>query len=191
MSVVSLPVTRPAGRVLIIANPALQPQPLALMEQLGFECHVAPDPYSAMAEICSPSSTYRGIVISLQSFYREEITVIAAIKRRYPNIEIWLTQTDGRQAALAEAMRLGSDGLLADDGLHRIASPQNVPDILPITQPPPQPIPLTQNESGHPSETNNLIPDDSSVGEPVLTADELRALLQEQPSMPPAAGSDN
>ncbi len=191
MSVVSLPVTRPAGRVLIIANPALQPQPLALMEQLGFECHVAPDPYSAMAEICSPSSTYRGIVISLQSFYREEITLISAIKRRYPNIEIWLTQTDGRQAALAEAMRLGSDGLLADDGLHRIASPQNVPDILPITQPPPQPIPLTQNESEHASETNNLIPDDSSVGEPVLTADELRALLQEQPSMPPAAGSDN
>jgi hypothetical protein len=191
MSVVSLPVTRPAGRVLIIANPALQPQPLALMEQLGFECHVAPDPYSAMAEISSPTNTYRGIVISLQSFYREEITLISAIKRRYPNVEIWLTQTDGRQAALAEAMRLGSDGLLADDGLHRIASPQNVPDILPISQPPPQPIPLTQNESEHAPETNHLIPDDSSVGEPVLTADELRALLQEQPSMPPAAGSDN
>jgi hypothetical protein len=158
------------------------------MEQLGFECHVAPDPYAAMAEICSPANTYRGIVISLQSFYREEITLISAIKRRFPTIEIWLTQTDGRQAALAEAMRLGSDGLLADDGLHRIASPQNVPDILPITQSPAHLPP--QHEPEPASETNNLIPDDSSVGEPVLTADELRALLQEQPSMPPT-GSDN
>jgi hypothetical protein len=33
--------------------------------------------------------------------------------------------------------------------------------------------------------------DDTGVGEPVLTADELRALLQEQPSMPPSGGSEN
>ena len=103
MSVVSLPVTRPAGRALIVANPALQSQPMQVLHQLGFECHVSPDPYAAMAELCAGGAGYRAVVMSLQSFYREEIGMIGAVKRRFPHLDLWLTHTDGRQAAMAEA----------------------------------------------------------------------------------------
>src|SRR5580704_2160906 len=167
MSVVSLPVTRPAGRVLVIANPSLQPQPMQLMERLGFECHVSPDPYAAMAELCTAASPYRAAVLSLQSFFREEMPLLSAIKRRLPQLEIWLTHTDGRQAALAEAMRMGADGLLAEDGLHRIAAATAVPAT--IIAPPEPPPAEASPEPAESAETQQQ--DEPSVNEPVLTAD--------------------
>ena len=198
MSVVSLPVTRPAGRMLIIANPAMQNQPLETLRNLGFEAIGVADPYTAMAEILSARLEYRGCVISLQSIYREETAIIGTLKRRLPELEIWLAHTDGRAAALAEAMRLGADGLLGEDGLHRIAGTPLAQDMAPVASPSPiaaanpEPIhvpesPLTENEEVRPDPFD----EDGAVTEPVLTADELRALLQEQPSMPPSGGNDN
>jgi hypothetical protein len=173
--------------VLIIANPTLQTQPMHLMQQLGFECLAAPDPYAAMAELCVNGPAYRGVVISLQSLYREEIALIGTIKRRFMNLELWLTHTDGRQAAMAEAMRLGADGLIAEDGLHRIAATPAT-ESLSVPKLPSESIVLPQISQA-PSETSET--DEPSMSEPVLTADELRALLQEQPSMPPSSGSEN
>ena len=105
---------------------------------------------------------------------------MAGVKRRYPHVEVWLAHTDGRQAALAESMSLGADGLLDDDGLHRVAmntltrdpDDLSLPDLhnLPVPTKPP----LDDEEDA-------LEPD-----EPILSADELKALLQEQPSLPPA-----
>src|SRR5271170_5535789 len=118
MSAISIPVSRPSGRVIVVANASLQHQPDAVMQQLGFQCEPVNDPYAAMAEVCANPGSFHAIVLSLQSLYREELSVIATIKRRFAYLEIWLTHTDGRQAALAEAMRLGADGLLAGDGLH-------------------------------------------------------------------------
>jgi DNA-binding NarL/FixJ family response regulator len=97
--------------------------------------------------------------------------VVQCIKQRFPHIEVWLTQTDGRQASLAEAMRLGADGLLSEDGLHRIA-------ITAAAESPVAPAPVMQPQM--PEEDS--MDADMSIGEPVLTADELRALLQEQPT---------
>src|SRR5205823_12268325 len=163
------------------------------------EVQTVADPYSALAELLDGKNSYRGIVLSLQSVYREEIAVIGTLKRRLPQLEIWLAHTDGRQAALAEAMRLGADGLLGEEGLHRIASSQppesaaNTAQTVTPAPPPPEPIHLPQSpmtlttqdmKPEHPDE-------DAPVNEPVLTADELRALLQEQPSMPPSGGSEN
>ena len=52
MSVVSLPVTRPAGRMLIIANPAMQSQPVQTLQQLGLERnHVAALIFRAKLEL--------------------------------------------------------------------------------------------------------------------------------------------
>jgi hypothetical protein len=48
--------------------------------------------------------------------------------------------------------------------------------------------PLTFNQNDLKAETPE---EDTPVSEPVLTADELRALLQEQPSMPPSGGNEN
>ena len=121
MSGVSLPVTRPTGRALIVGSAAGRAQPVSVMQGLGFGCVEFDDPYAAMVELCRRPLVYRAIILGLTSLYREELYLIDGVKRRYPHVEVWLTQTDGRQAALAEAMRLGADGLLAEDGLHRIA----------------------------------------------------------------------
>ena len=46
------------------------------------------------------------VILSVGSLHREELAFIPGVKRRFPHLEIWLTHTDGRQSALAEAMRL-------------------------------------------------------------------------------------
>jgi hypothetical protein len=186
MSGVSLPVNRPAGRALIVGTASSRTQPLAVLQGLGFTCAETDDPYHAMLELARRPMVYRALILSLTGLYKEELQVVAATKRRFPHVEIWLTHIEGRQASLAEAMRLGADGLLADDGLHRTAAgafpvetipgglraPINVPTAA-APEPPMREAPFDNTE-------------DANIAEPVLTADELRALLQEQPVMPPA-----
>jgi hypothetical protein len=157
----------------LIASAALQAQPRLLLEQLGYECADALDPYSACAELAGRPQAYRAVIVSLGSVYKEELSLVGCIRRRWPGTEIWLTHTDGRHAALAQAMRMGADGLLAEDGLHRIGIAME-----------PRPEPTRGHHDGPPLEAMDeleIFPD-----EPVLTADELRALLQEQPSLPPS-----
>lgn len=189
MSGVSFPVNRPVGRALVVGTASSRSQPLSVLQRLGFTCAETDDPYHAMLELARRPMVYRAIILSLTGLYKEELQVIAAAKRRFPHVEVWLTHIEGRQAALAEAMRLGADGLLADDGLHRTAAgafpvetiPTPGSGVLrePITLPPPPP-------AQEPREPEIDSTDDANVGEPVLTAEELRALLQEQPAMPPS-----
>jgi hypothetical protein len=165
-----------------------------------------------MAELCRRPLVYRALVLSLAGVYREELTLIAAVKRRFPHVDVWVTHTDGRQASLAESMRLGADGLLAEDGLHRIAMAATTPTaVVPaagaVTYPlvPPggetvtalagQPA-AAPAEAPNSTATSTQANDDKDAGdlpagEPVLTADELRALLQEQPSAPPIGGASD
>jgi hypothetical protein len=199
MSGVSLPVTRPSGRALIVGNASSRAEPLGTLQRMGFGCAEVDDPYAAMAELCRRPLVYRTLVLSLSSLHREELGVIPGVKRRFPHVDIWLTQTDGRQGALADAMRLGADGLLSGEGLHRVAiagagAPQvtsSDPVLLPLSEATPQaeaPQPAA-NQSGSPALRPAAPPEDASTaGEPVLSADELRALLQEQPA-PPAVGN--
>ena len=210
MSGVSLPVTRPSGRALVVASPGGRAEPLATMQRMGYGCAEADDPYAAMAELCRRPMVYRAVILSLGSIHREELAFIAGVKRRFPHIEIWLTHTDGRQSALAEAMRAGADGLLSGEGLHRVAVPAagvasyvpgpsvEMPSLPVRPEQPGRQAPATPAAAPAPpdsisndsSAANEERPEDEShaIGEPVLSADELRALLQEQP-LPPPVGS--
>jgi len=194
MSGVSLPVTRPAGRALVVGTPSTRTEPLSILQRLGLTCAETDDPYAAMLELCRRPLVYRAVILSLTSLYREELQIIATIKRRFPHIEVWLTHIEARQASLAEAMRLGADGLLAEDGLHRTGiggTPSETvtarrPASYVEPSPPPAPAAPEVPAPAAPEVSAPLQPDEieSTVGEPVLTADELRALLQEQPSSP-------
>jgi hypothetical protein len=203
MSGVSLPVTRPVGRALVVGAAATRAQPIATLKTLGYQCDEADDPYAAASEICCKRNGYDALILALASLYREELALVATVKRHVPKIEIWLSHTDGRQAALAEAMRLGADGLLADDGLHRIA--------LTPPQPPGTTAPPTHDDDTAADPANSAAPeiaessdsdshavaprttpawpDDQARDEPVLTAEELRALLLDEPTMPPSGSA--
>jgi hypothetical protein len=167
------------GRALVVGNPACRSQPQQILQRLGFQCAELDDPYAATLELCKRPLAYRALILSLSSLFREELSLIATIKRRFPHVEIWLTHIDGRQASLAEAMRLGADGLLADDGLHRTGA--GAP-VVPM----PSAVKPSLDQTPPPAETvvAPRVDDTTTISEPVLTADELRALLQDQPSSP-------
>lgn len=183
VSQVSLPVSRPTGRALLVSNPSARAAVRETLVRLGFGCAEADDPYAAMAELCRRPLVYRAVILSLAGLYREELSIISAIKRRYPHIELWLAHTDGRQSSLAEAMRLGADGLLDDDGLHRVAIQSAVQ--MDVQEP------VVEPTGGREMETRLIdgTLEDRSNGEPILSADELKALLQEEPVPPPEAES--
>jgi len=186
MAAVTFPVKRPVGRALIVATSSTRAQPLAAMQALGYTCGELEDAYAAAAEIFKRPLVYRALILSLTSLYREELALIATLKRKLPHVEVWLTHLEGRQAALAEAMRLGADGLLGEDGaLHRIAMPTapadaSRPAAAEDVEPEPPATPLVGETLAH-----GIEPEAADAGEPVLSADELRALLQEQPMSPP------
>jgi len=184
MSGVSFPVTRPIGRALVVANSSSRAGLVSALTKLGFECGESDDPYTAVLELCRRRLAYRALILSLGSLYREELSLIATVKRRFPHVEVWLAHTDGRQAALAECMRLGADGLLDDEGLHRIASPAIHETAT--YHPMPAPAPMEEPAPAESSTSES----DLTIGEPVLTADELRALLQDQPAMPPSSTAE-
>lgn len=173
---------------MVIGSAAARGAALGVVGELGYQAGEAEDPYAAMAELCRRPLAYRAIVLSLQSLYREELALIAAVKRRFGHVEVWLAQTDGRPAALAEAMRLGADGLLSEEGLHRFSLPEAPPPQPPAEpaalrpQPPASPPPTPEPTRPAPSMNEVL-----GGHEPVLTAEELRALLQDPPVHEPAA----
>src|SRR4051812_9141783 len=109
MSSVSLPVTRPAGRALLIGGASARAQAAEVLARLGFEHADRDDPYAAMADLAAAPNEFAAVVVGLQGLYREELQVIAVIKQRFPHIEVWLTELEGRQSAFAEALRLGAD----------------------------------------------------------------------------------
>lgn len=185
MSGVASSVSRVSGRVLVIASAACQGAVARVLQRLGMECAPSDNPYEAMIELLRRPLVYQAVVISVQSVYREELSVISTIKRRLPHLEVWLTQTDGRHAALAEGMRLGADALLEDDGLHRTAGAdkpvvaQAPPDLLAADH-----AEITESSGNEPQPITSMI-DEPGATEPVLSAEELRALLQETPVTPP------
>jgi len=174
MSQTSNSPTRPAGRTLLVCSATSRTEVRDALANLGYGCAEADHPYAAMVELCKRPLVYHAIVLSLSSLYREELAIIPAVKRRFPQVEVWLAHTDGRQAALAEAMRLGANGLLDADGLHRIDSAASAGEI---------PIDaiarVAEAEGDMDADADGPLPD-----EPILSQDELRALLQEQPSQP-------
>ena len=190
MSRVSLPVTRPAGRALIVGGEGSREEPANLLRQQGFHCQESPDPYAAMAELCGNPPAYKALVLSLSGLYREELQVVAAVKRRFSNVEIWLTHADGRMAALAEAMRFGADGLLSEDGFHRTSVGGGGGGGMTSSPPAGVAVPALPHgpSNGSPGTDGGDADacEPEAHGEPVLSAEELRALLQEQPYSPPA-----
>jgi hypothetical protein len=216
MTSVSLPVTRPAGQALVIGSAGCRATPLNTLQDLGYGCAEAEDPYAAMSELSRRPLAYRAVILSLHSLYKEELHLICATKRRFPHVEIWLTDTDGRQAALVESMRLGADGLLAEDGLHRIGvpgAPAAAAEMLPhgrsassvaalgaglaatqqhVAPPPPSrhfPTAPAPAPASPRQADRHVAPEEGAAApgeEAVLTADELRALLRE-PAAPSQA----
>ena len=165
----------------------------------GMEVGYAEEPYAAMGELSRKPQAYRAVVLSLQGVYQEELRIVSSIKQRFPHVEIYLSHTDGRYGAMAEGVRLGVHGVVSEDGIHRTG-------VLPgIEKGVPYSTGATQNSTGSAQKSvaahqkvdtfdaPGVLPVEKLdlVGsEPVLTAEELKALLDEEPIMPPVGGRE-
>ncbi len=179
MSAVSFPVNRGGGRALVVGSASNRPQAIAILQQLGLSCSEVDDPYAAAVELSRRPMVYRALILSLASLFKEEIGIVAMVKRRMPHVEVWLTHTEGRLAALAEAMRVGADGLLSEEGLHRTAVGAPVQPLA-FSRTSSEEQSLDQSAPAEEDEDHDF----PAPNEPVLTAEELRALLHEQPNLP-------
>jgi len=218
------------AQVLVIAASGADVSAGELLHQIGYHADTVDNPYAGLVLLLNNRMHYRAAVLSLQGLYREELLVIKTIREQLPHLELWLTHTDGRQAALAESVALGATGLVSEEGLHRFEGIDDQP--TPLLQRGPQISSdaigdQLESPSQHamPSDANFAVdlsgPDDSTAPpddansndkvdhlmsapsyskrsvarqhsidedphdiDPILSADELRALLQEQP-LPP------
>ena len=186
MASLTLQSSRGVGRAIAVGNAACRQAILAVLAREGQTAFETDCPYQAMAELSRKPQGYRMVVLSLQSLYREELEIITAIKAHCAEVDVWLAQTDGRAGALADALRLGAAGIMDDNGLHRLSAPAEkspAPTVEPAVAPPAaepvRPAEPARQAASWPEEPVMSV---SSSDDPVLTADELRALLQEPPA---------
>jgi hypothetical protein len=208
MSAIRLPVTRPAGRVLLVGSESCRAGLLGMLGESGFSCGESENPYSGILELVKNAGNYSAVLLCLNSIFREELPLIAAVKKRWPNMDVWLAQTESRQSAMNEALNFGADGLFNEKGLHRIApvaksveanvakpartkaeSSPKLPGAA-VAAKSVVPVKSKRNSSGNiPAKKSGKTDNkqvvsvdpakyvDDSSGDPILTADELRALL--------------
>ena len=175
---------KPAGRAMIVGVASAGVRAQQVMHEAGYEVESVESPYAAMLELCRRPLVYRTLVLSLQGLYRDELAIIAAVRRRFPHVSVWVSNTDGRQSALAEAMRLGAEAIVADDAIHPLNDdPVITPPSAPAKPMQFRPVP-TQAEYAVDKplslSASTVAMLDSSPNEPVLSADELRALLGDE-----------
>src|SRR5271155_3627644 len=98
MSGVSLPVSRPLsgplGRALVVGTASAREQPITTLRGLGYDCAEVDDPFAAAQELFCNRHAYDALILALASLYREELALVATVKRRQPRIEVWLCHTD-------------------------------------------------------------------------------------------------
>jgi DNA-binding NarL/FixJ family response regulator len=175
----------PAGHALVVCAEASLPALSGELESLGFRVTLAPDPYAAMAELLERPLVYDAVVLSLPAVYRDELSLIRTLRHRMPHVEVLIAHSDGRHAAMAEALRLGATGLLGEEGIHRLMQ-VNASFAPAAIRPEPAAAAAARNEIA-PSASNDRADDPvlTDDNQPLLTADELRALLADPPTMPP------
>ena len=172
-------IPKAVGHALVIASNGCREESRQALAGIGYEIDECDEPYAALIELCRRPLVYRAIVVSLQCLYPEELTLISTVRRHFPHVSIWLAHTDGRQASLVEAMRLGAEALIDRDGIHTFAEPaQAMHEPKQMTF---RPVPSQEHEAPEPLPARNSANDhDARAAEPVLTAAELRALLGDQ-----------
>ena len=136
------------------------------LRRLGMAAESFADPYTAAAELFRRPLAFRAVVLSLRGAYREELSLIGTLRRRLPHVEVWLAEVEGHAGALASAVAAGATGLLDAEGLHRLGPTA-------VVETPPPAKDEVKSQDGEAEEAD-----------PLLSADELRALLHDDPPAP-------
>jgi hypothetical protein len=167
------------------------------------------DPYAAMCAIASSPAKWQMVVLDLQQLYDGELAIIPAIRTTANHCRVVVAHADGRPAMLARAIRLGIDGLLTGGKIEWLTTMQAAmsPPVAERAITPPQDSPPPTPEAASPATSHALQHDhidqtdhadqadqaelrsvaDIYQDEPLLTADELKALLSDHDIRPTAS----
>lgn len=181
-------------RVAVIGAGEVLPRVLGQLHRLGAACVVLDDPYRAIAEMARRPGSYPVAVFVLPSIYPNELPAIAAILRHSPGTRVVLAAAEQQVALLAAALRLGASGVVTEEGIESFGTserePAPPPSIVPARPPavmhapparvveakPPSPALQEEVEAEEPEPEHEQ---DMDVQDPILTADELHALLHD------------
>lgn len=179
-------------RVGVVGQGDVLARVLGQLHRLGAACVVLDDPYHAAAEIGHRPGSYAALVLCLPCCYTDELPVITAVCRCSPTTRVLVAAADQHVSMLTAALRLGAVGVLTGQGVEWIG-------VLPT----PTPAALVAENAetaalAEPAEaettvetpaevtdeaTDDMDDADSEIApiEPVLTAEELHALLHDEP----------
>ncbi|HWB54836.1 MAG TPA: hypothetical protein VG722_11610 [Tepidisphaeraceae bacterium] len=141
------------GRALLVGR-RIADDDAAALAVLGLHVEMSPDPYAAMAELTSRPLVYRTLVLPIPELFPEELALAQVVKTRYPHIRIIASDVPEQSARLEDLRRFGIQEILSDGRVQPIVAPA-----------PESPSPPVEKSKSSP--------------EPVLTAEELRALLDD------------
>ncbi len=142
------------GRALLIGK-RVPSQDAQLLAAEGLQVELASDPYAAIAELAGRPLVYRALVLPLPQLFPEELALVRVVKKRFPHVQTIASEVPEKMIRSDELRRLGFDAVLSEK-LRLLASPVKAEGFTP------RPVQISAGDS-----------------EPVLTAEELRALLSD------------
>jgi hypothetical protein len=142
------------GRALLIGK-RIPSQDAQLLAAEGLQVELATDPYAAIAELAGRPLVYRALVLPLPQLFPEELALVRVVKKRFPHVQIIASEMPEKMNRTDDLRRFGFDAILAGT-LQPFASPTKIEVLIPRT---------IQKSIGD--------------SEPVLSAEELRALLSD------------
>jgi hypothetical protein len=143
------------GRALLIGK-RIPSKDAQLLAAEGLQVELTTDPYAAVAELANRPLVYRALVLPLPQLFPEELALVRVVKKRFPHVQIIASEVPEKLNRTDDLRRFGFDAILTET-LQSLASPAKLEVLTPRTI-------------------------QKSVGdsEPVLTAEELRALLSDE-----------
>lgn len=173
-------------RVAVVGSGEALARVLGLLHREGAACEAVNDPYRVVGLVAG-SSGVSAVVLVLPCLYPEEMAVVGAL-RRLTGVPVIVAAADGLMSQLSAAIREGATAILTERGIDWLGVPASTGPLPPAATPgstevtpPPTPIRSTpQVDVTTPEDRFDELSEESGPPpEPVLSAEELRALLQE------------
>ncbi|MEM6562204.1 MAG: hypothetical protein AAF656_11435 [Planctomycetota bacterium] len=162
------PESVPTGRVALVATGPMRDRRAETLMTAGYDVHGFDDPYAAMLAICRKPLVFRALAVSLQAIYPKELDLVSAVAQRFPHVRLLACDTDGRRTTLIDAVQRGVTDILDDHGITPADTERESADVSLAN-----PAELTDEE------TAALARPTDTPTDPVLTPEEIRALLSD------------
>ena len=177
------------ARVMVVGVGDVLARVLGTLHRLGAACVAVDDPYRAVLEVAGSQGSARGgtcdaVVFALPCLFPGEVAAIRAISKLRPAPIILVAAAEQQLSLLTAAIREGAVGVITERGIEWLASiapehatPEPLPEQLLIDDS--AETDSAQFDADADSDDADAEFDLTEPTEPLLTAEELKALLHD------------